>query len=357
MRSHGTRASTSTAAPSAARRSATTPTAGSLPPIACRLVAVGSAPDERVAAKEQISDLWGAFGDLSESHHRILIMRELEGLSYSEIGDRLGMSRAAVESTLFRARRRLTEEYDEHSTGRRCGRIQGIIAAAAAGQLTARDRRRMSRHLGSCERCRRDASSAGIELPARRSLGERLGGLLPFPVALRLRMRRADGISVGRAVEPHGMGTLAQWSLSLGTAAEPLGSGLVRVAAAAATLVVAVAGTSAVNKAESSPVGGGRDRPGLVAPAQTKAAASGSTAGGASQPPAGTTPTGPTAAQPDRCVQPDRRVEPDRCLQPDRRAGAERPGCGGAFRGDIRRGCARRRPGRSGRTAERVPQQ
>ena len=35
----------------------------------------------------------------------ILVLRELEGLSYREIGERMGMSRPAVESTLFRARR------------------------------------------------------------------------------------------------------------------------------------------------------------------------------------------------------------------------------------------------------------
>ena len=41
------------------------------------------------------------------------------------------MSRPAVESTLFRARRRLTEEYDDIVSGARCVRIQGIIVTAA----------------------------------------------------------------------------------------------------------------------------------------------------------------------------------------------------------------------------------
>ena len=55
-----------------------------------------------------------------DTHHEILVLRELEGLSYREIGDRMGMSRPAVESTLFRARRRLTEEYDDLVSGARC---------------------------------------------------------------------------------------------------------------------------------------------------------------------------------------------------------------------------------------------
>ena len=45
---------------------------------------------------------------------------------------RMGMSRPAVESTLFRARRRLTEEYDDIVSGARCQRIQGIIVTAVA---------------------------------------------------------------------------------------------------------------------------------------------------------------------------------------------------------------------------------
>ena len=68
-------------------------------------------------------------------------MRELEGLSYREIGERLEMSRPSVESTLFRARRRLTEEYEDLRTGARCLRIQEIIehAGAAATALGTRD--------------------------------------------------------------------------------------------------------------------------------------------------------------------------------------------------------------------------
>ena len=91
--------------------------------------------------KQQLDHLCGAFGGLSETHHEILVMRELEGLSYREIGERLGMTRPAVESTLFRARRRLTEEYDELVTGERCQRVQSIIrrpARARSARATAR---------------------------------------------------------------------------------------------------------------------------------------------------------------------------------------------------------------------------
>src|SRR5215213_1557410 len=65
-----------------------------------RLVASEPSPDAAVDAKQQLDHLCGAFGGLSDAHHEILVLRELEGLSYREIGERMGMSRPAVESTL-----------------------------------------------------------------------------------------------------------------------------------------------------------------------------------------------------------------------------------------------------------------
>src|SRR5262249_1522671 len=95
-----------------------------------RLAGPGPTPDMAVAAKHDLESLWGAFGGLSETHHEILVLRELEGLSYSDIGRRMGMSRAAVESTLFRARRRLTEEDDDIVSGARCRRIPAVVQIA-----------------------------------------------------------------------------------------------------------------------------------------------------------------------------------------------------------------------------------
>ena len=58
-----------------------------------KLVGAGPSPDAAVAAKQDLDNLCGAFGGLSETHHEILVLRELEGLSYQEIGKRMGMSR------------------------------------------------------------------------------------------------------------------------------------------------------------------------------------------------------------------------------------------------------------------------
>ncbi|WP_196189114.1 RNA polymerase sigma factor [Conexibacter sp. W3-3-2] len=160
-----------------------------------KLVTTGPAPDVAVDQKMSIDHLRGAFGGLSETHHQILVMRELEGLSYREIGERLGMSRASVESTLFRARRRLSEEYEELSSGERCSRVQLIIAQAAETALGARDQRKLGKHVAHCQSCRREAHLAGLDLAVLRPrpVRSRLAALLPLPAFLRRRLEGDEG--------------------------------------------------------------------------------------------------------------------------------------------------------------------
>ena len=68
-------------------------------------------PENAILHKERFDQLRGAFAELSTNHHRVLVLRELEGLSYREIAKKMDMTRPAVESALFRARRRLQQEY------------------------------------------------------------------------------------------------------------------------------------------------------------------------------------------------------------------------------------------------------
>ena len=77
-----------------------------------RLVGVAHMrPENAFLHKERFDQLRGAFAELSTNHHRVLVLRELEGLSYREIAQKMDMTRPAVESALFRARRRLQQEY------------------------------------------------------------------------------------------------------------------------------------------------------------------------------------------------------------------------------------------------------
>ncbi len=220
-----------------------------------RLVATDPTPDAAVDAKQQLDHLCGAFGGLSDSHHEILVLRELEGLSYREIGDRMGLSRPGVESTLFRARRRLTEEYDELVSGQRCLRIQSIILEAGETAPGTRDSRRLARHVAHCQPCRREAALAGLDAallahrPARRRIAEKVASLLPLPAFLRARV-------VGNSAP------------MAGPLSEPMAAALSKAVAVAATLAIAGAGAGVGTGSASSdlPRGASAARPTTIAP-------------------------------------------------------------------------------------------
>jgi RNA polymerase sigma factor (sigma-70 family) len=224
-----------------------------------RLVTSGPTPDAAVDQKLSLDHLCGAFGGLSETHHEILVMRELEGLSYREIGERLGMSRPSVESTLFRARRRLSEEYSELTSGERCRRIQGIIATASAGTLGTRDQRRMARHVSYCQPCRRQARMAGLDASVlvHTPIRTKIAAFLPLPAFLRRRWGGGGSDSLSGAASSHAA-TVAQWSSQV---SDPV-AGWVKAAATAATIAIAGAGAGA---AVNSDAGVAKGFPGVNA--------------------------------------------------------------------------------------------
>jgi RNA polymerase sigma factor (sigma-70 family) len=74
-----------------------------------RLAAPGAEPHATLVSKERFDDLCAILRDLPEHHCRIIVLRELEGLTYREIGERMQLSKPAVESLLLRARRGLVE--------------------------------------------------------------------------------------------------------------------------------------------------------------------------------------------------------------------------------------------------------
>src|SRR5437763_910039 len=104
-----------------------------------QLVTRDASPDDAFDAKQRLDHLCGAFGGLSETHHQILVLRDFEGLSYREIGERLGTSRAAVERTLLRARRRLTGENAGLVTGPPHAPAQGTSPNGPAAAATSTD--------------------------------------------------------------------------------------------------------------------------------------------------------------------------------------------------------------------------
>lgn len=66
-------------------------------------------PQKELERRELRRAVQAGLKSLSEDAREIVILRELEGLSYAEIGDRLGLEPGTVKSRLFRARKALCE--------------------------------------------------------------------------------------------------------------------------------------------------------------------------------------------------------------------------------------------------------
>jgi RNA polymerase sigma factor (sigma-70 family) len=263
--------------------------------------AVGSAPtpDSALIAKQDLNHLWGAFRGLSDTCHEVLVLRELEGLSYAQIGERLGMSRGAVETSLLRARRRLAEEYDELATGEACRRTQKLIGNAA-DRLGRRELHRLARHVSHCQPCRREALAAGMDasvlapVPLRRRVAQKIALLVPFPLRER---GRADEV-VSTLTGSPGMAHAPLMS-------EQLHAGWAKAAAAVAVLV-AGAGAGGVGTRIVADGGGGSEAT-RSAPERTQAAAGPVRA--AARPEASTDAAGPVRVREQRGSEPARRVD------------------------------------------------
>jgi RNA polymerase sigma factor (sigma-70 family) len=199
-----------------------------------RLVGL-AAPETEALTKERLQHLQGAFDELSETHHRLLVMRELEGRSYREIGEQLQLSQPAVESALFRARRRLASEFEALAAGHRCLSVLDDIVSIAEGAEARAPQRRLARHARRCSSCRLRAREMGVEpFPRYSAIRSRALALLPIPLLLR---RRPGSTSRGEALPPghaanvlsgpasQACATLAESALALVAAAALAGGG------------------------------------------------------------------------------------------------------------------------------------
>ena len=279
---------------------------------------VGSrAPDTALLAKERWEHLRGAFDELPDTHHRVLIMRELEGLSYREIGERLELSRPAVESVLFRARRRLEREYEELDTGRRCDAMRSAIARLAEQAGTAADERRLARHTRRCASCRRRAHQLGVAPPARsRSVAARAAAFLPLPAFLRRRVAVVSepGSSSAHSAPPL-MDVLGPGTSQLGFALSERAVALVAAAALAGAGGAMLAGgpaaihrsaplaSPAAKEHRQAPAGAARREPGgarFERPKSTRGAAKRDAAPRFRSGQPRSTPSGPTAGSRSR---------------------------------------------------------
>lgn len=68
---------------------------------------LGGNPGRALMDKEIRERIDVALGELSENHRSVLVMRELEGLSYEEMATAMGCSKGTIMSRLFHARKNM----------------------------------------------------------------------------------------------------------------------------------------------------------------------------------------------------------------------------------------------------------
>ncbi len=73
----------------------------------------GDAPDRAFARKQMAARLWAALDALPFDQRTVIVLREIDGLSYEEIAESLNVAIGTVKSRLTRARQTLRRELRE----------------------------------------------------------------------------------------------------------------------------------------------------------------------------------------------------------------------------------------------------
>lgn len=85
---------------------------------------LGFDPQRALADKELRGRIHGALAKLTPAHRAVLIMREVDGLSYQEMADTVGVSIGTIMSRLFHARKKMQKllmQYREGENEREAG--------------------------------------------------------------------------------------------------------------------------------------------------------------------------------------------------------------------------------------------
>ena len=125
-----------------------------------------------------MDELVRALQRIPQSQREALVMRELEGRSYSEIAQILDLSTSALETLLFRARRSLADELENAVT---CDRAELGLSKQLDGRLSRKERKRLDDHIAECPSCARLQTTQGKQRRAFKGLA-----LLPLPLSLTL---------------------------------------------------------------------------------------------------------------------------------------------------------------------------
>ncbi len=178
------------------------------------------AVDEAVPTADEIRQ---ALGHLSFNQRSALVMRELEGRSYGEVGEILDLSHSAVETLLFRARRALREQMDGGLT---CGDAEATLSKRLDGTLAPVEQRALRAHLRECREC----AALERQQRAQRAAIKRLS-VVQLPPSLVGFFGGGAG-SVGGVIAGSGMAVKAAAMVAAGVIAGGVGHQVVEAVAA-----------------------------------------------------------------------------------------------------------------------------
>jgi RNA polymerase sigma factor (sigma-70 family) len=177
-----------------------------------RELAAGPADDGEEPFRRE--DILRALSQLGFNQRAALVMRELEGRSYAEIGEILDVSVAAVETLIFRARRAFREQLEGALT---CSEAERAISRDLDGMLERSDKSALRAHLRSCSEC----ATLARRFRAQRGMLKGIG-IIPLPHSL-TQFSAAGGSGLAGSVALHG-------GLSVGAKVAALGASAVLVA-------------------------------------------------------------------------------------------------------------------------------
>jgi RNA polymerase sigma factor (sigma-70 family) len=158
----------------------------------------------------ELEELVRALQRIPETQREAIVMRELEGRSYREIATVMGLSTAALETLLFRARRSLAEELENVVT---CQNAELALSKRLDGRLSRKERRRLEEHLADCPDCARLAATQQRQRRAFKGLA-----LLPLPIGLAL-FKGAPSAAAATTLPTIGLGSAGTGTSGAGAAA------------------------------------------------------------------------------------------------------------------------------------------
>jgi RNA polymerase sigma factor (sigma-70 family) len=109
--------------------------------------------EERLESAERVARSAEVMRRLKRDEARALMLKA-EGLSYVEIGERLGWTYTKVNRCITEGRRRFMRLYEELETGAECERLAPTLVALAAGDASSDALLELRPHLRNCPACR-----------------------------------------------------------------------------------------------------------------------------------------------------------------------------------------------------------